>query len=144
MKNIIVKVKKLHPDAKIPDKKHPEDAGYELYALGNYVVEDEQASLVATGIAIEIPKGYVGIVKEKSGRAISGIEVHAGVIDSNYRDEVKVVVTTRDTKSPAVIRSGEKVAQILYIEQVQAEHLVVEELSKEGDRGGGFGSTGLV
>jgi len=82
-----LKIKRLSKDALLPQKKYPNDAGYDLYANGDYWLAPKEELIIPLGIAIEIPDGYVGIIKEKSG--IENLIVGAGVIDSGFRGELK-------------------------------------------------------
>ncbi|MEM1634296.1 MAG: dUTP diphosphatase, partial [Nanopusillaceae archaeon] len=87
-----LKVKKLVKEAKLPERKREGDAGLDLYCIEDVIIKPKEIKLVSTGIAIEIPKGYFGLIKDRSGLATKGLHVLAGVIDENYRGEVKVVL----------------------------------------------------
>jgi dUTP pyrophosphatase len=109
--------------------------------------------LVGTGISMEIPKGYVGLIWPRSGLAVKkGVDVFAGVIDSGYRGEIKVCLFNSSNHSHLGIQKGDRVAQILFqevpkITMVEVEDLMVEVglpyESKNSQRGvSGFGSSG--
>lgn len=114
----------------------------DLFACEETVVHQGDRVLVGTGVAMEIPDGYVGLIWDKSGLSNNhGLKTLGGVIDAGYRGEVKVGLVNLSDKDYTV-RAGEKVAQML-IQKV--EHVAIEEVPELSDtsRGdGGFGSTG--
>jgi len=139
---MILKIKKLHPDAKIPHYAHHDDAGFDLFSLETFKVKVGERVMVPTGIAMEIPEGFVGLVWDKSGLAVKhGINTIAGVVDSSYRGEV-VVALVNNGESDYTFEKGHKVAQMIIQKKETVEFEEVKELSntKRGD--GGFGSTG--
>lgn len=142
-----IAIKKLDAEAKVPSYAHGTDAGMDLYYFGEDVVLGAGArGVFATGIAIAIPRQYVGLIWDKSGIAASaGIKVMGGVIDAGYRGEIKVCLLNT-TNVPYVISSGNKVAQML-IQPVVNPHIEIVDgdlPAAEDERGdGGFGSTGL-
>ena len=138
-----VKIKKLHKDAIIPSYAKPGDAGMDLTAVN--VSFDEFDNLVCeTGIAVEIPKGYVGLVFPRS--SISKYALHlrnsVGVIDSGYRGEI--LVKFGYAAEQLIYKKDDKIAQLVIIPYPQVTFEEVEELS-ETERGkGGFGSTTIA
>ena len=120
------------------------DAGYDLYTIEACRVEPGRRALVDTGLHLEIPPGYVGLVKDRSSVASAGIHTLAGVIDSAYRGELKVLIVNL-SGSPYQIRVGQKIAQLLVV-PVYAEAIEYVDSLREltgSERGaGGFGSTG--
>lgn len=134
-------VERLTPEAKLPQKAHAGDAGYDLYASGYYSIPPYGQALVATGIKLAIPNGQVGLIWDKSGVAFGGIKTMGGVIDSNYRGEVKVIVKNLSEEIFNIV-PGQKIAQILI--QTISELVVTEEkIDDLTERAtGGFGSTG--
>ncbi len=136
-------VKKLHPDAIMPTRANPTDAGFDLYALDDSVAWPRKRVLVQTGIAMAIPEGHVGLIWPRSGLAVKhGIDVMAGVVDSGYRGEIKVLLQNTDPDLVHKIHKGDRIAQILIQPIVAPELVEVDDLG-ETDRGaGGFGSTG--
>ncbi len=138
----IIKVKKLHPDAKMPRYAHQGDAGLELYALNSCIIKPGVVEKIATGIAIEMPHGYVGLIWDKSGLATSNnLKVMGGVIDSGYTGEYLVGMINLSTQDYAV-EKGQKIAQLLIQPIIQVHPVETDEILTE--RGGnGFGSTGL-
>lgn len=91
-----MRYKALKPDAKINSPKEG-DAGYDLFALSYKWNTKGCCYEVSTGVAVEIPKGHVGIIKDRSGQALMSVQTHGGVIDSSYRGEVIVFISTRDS-----------------------------------------------
>jgi dUTP pyrophosphatase len=137
-----IRVKKLHPEAKLPTYAHPGDAGMDVYALEEMEVLPGQVVKVRSGIAMEIPEGYVGLCWTKSGLANNHkIKISSGVIDSGYRGEVLLGVINLGLE-PYTFKKGDKVLQML-IQPVERPELVeAEELSDTSRGEGGFGSTG--
>ncbi|MBR2339537.1 MAG: dUTP diphosphatase [Clostridia bacterium] len=141
-----VNVKKLDPNAIIPTYGTEFAAGADLYALTEGTVEltPNETKLIKTGIAMEIPKGYVGLVYARSGLACKRGLAPAnkvGVIDADYRGEIMVALHNHSDKI-ASIENGERIAQMVIAPFITADYNEVEELS-DTDRGaGGFGSTG--
>ena len=115
---------------------------YDLRAANENVIPPGERMLVDTGFAWEIPPGMVGMVRPRSGLAVrEGLHVLAGVIDSDYRDEVKVLlVNLGDT--PIEIRAGDRIAQMVLV-PFHGDELTVTDDLDDIERGGGFGSTGL-
>lgn len=137
-----IKIKKLHKDAVIPTKAHTTDAGYDLYAASSSVDKDYNI-VYGTGVAVEIPTGYVGLVFPRSSIASKDIMLSnsVGVIDSGYRGEImaKFKRVTGDFDSYQV---GDRIAQLIIIPYPEVTFVEVDELS-ESDRGeGGYGSSG--
>jgi dUTP pyrophosphatase len=141
---IEVAVRRLHPDAVVPSQAYEGDAGLDLAACEEVVLEPGERATVATGIAVEIPEGYAGFVQPRSGLAARhgiGVVNSPGLIDSGYRGEVRVVLLNTDRSAPFTVERGMRVAQLV-VAPVAAVRLVeVTELtaSARGDRG--FGSS---
>lgn len=137
-----IKVKKLHPDAIIPNIAHEGDAGFDLYTIDDVIVEPGQRAQVPVGLAFEIPLGYVGLIWDKSGLSHKGgIKTLGGVLDSGYRGELKVGIINLSSEK-YIFEKGHKIAQML-IQKVESP--IFEEVLELSDtiRGeGGFGSTG--
>ncbi|MCK4635933.1 MAG: dUTP diphosphatase [Candidatus Moranbacteria bacterium] len=138
-----LQIKKNHLDAKIPKYTIEGDAGLELYSLQDVSLFPDERKIVKTGISMKIPKSYVGLIWDKSGIAVKGgIKTMGGVIDSNYRGEVGVILKNL-SDDIYEIKKGDKIAQML-IQKVECS--IIEEVDEldETERGdGGFGSTGL-
>ena len=137
-----MKVRKLNPEAKIPSYAHPGDAGMDLYALDEVLVPVGKVARIRTGIAIEIPTGYVGLCWDKSGLSMnSGIKVLAGVVDSSFRGELVLAVINLGGED-YTFKKGDKVMQML-IQPVESPEIVeANELSDTARGEKGFGSTG--
>ena len=134
-----VKIKKLHPDAVIPAYAKPGDAGMDLTAVS--VSHDDFGNICyGTGLAFEIPEGYVGLITSKSGLMLSGI-TSRGTIDSSYRGSIRAVLYNSGSEA-VKFEKGRKITQLVIVPCLLPEIELVNELS-ETDRGdGGFGSTG--
>lgn len=139
---MIFRIKKLHKDAKIPHYAHHDDAGFDLFSSGDFKVKVGERIAVPTGIAMEIPEGYVGLIWDKSGLAINhGIKTIAGVVDSTYRGEVLVgVINFGD--GDYIFEKGHKIAQMLIQKKERVDFEEVKELSGTIRGDGAFGSTG--
>jgi dUTP pyrophosphatase len=134
-----IKIKKLHKDAVIPTKAHATDAGCDLYATSCHY--DNGLIIYGTGIAVEIPEGYVGLVFPRSSIANTHLTLSnsVGVIDSGYRGEVMAKFRKGGSRGYNV---GERIAQLIILPYPEVVFEEAEELS-ESDRGtGGYGSSG--
>lgn len=139
-----LEVKKLHPEANLPTKANPADAGLDLYALDVTEVPAYGSRLVSTGIAVSIPEGWCGVIKSRSSVALKqSLEVGAGVIDSGYTGEVKVLLRNHSEKIKWLNQS-DRIAQLLILPVPKVNVIQVDEFSQVvGDRGdGAFGSSG--
>ena len=135
-------IKRLHPDAKIPSYAHAGDAGMDLFAPESVTIAPGERKTIGTGLAFEVPDGYVGLLWDKSGLSHKhGIKSFGGVLDSGYRGELFAgVMNLSDT--PYTFEKGHKIIQLLIQKIEQPEIVEITELS-ESDRGaGGLGSTG--
>ncbi len=140
-----VKVKKLVNSAIIPTFGSVESAGGDLYNAGDDVaISPSETVLIGTGLAVEIPEGYVGLVYARSGLASKcGLAPanKVGVIDSDYRGEIKVALFNHSKETRTVLK-GERIAQMVIAPYLKVEYEEVEELSSTKRGEGGFGSTG--
>lgn len=137
----ILKVEKINPLAKLPQRAHEGDAGYDLYANDYYSIAPYGHALISTGIKMAIPAGYVGLIWDKSGLASEGIKTMGGVIDSSYRGEIKVIIKNLGENIYNIV-PGQKIAQILiqkFSSMEISEENINDETSRQTD---GFGSTG--
>lgn len=135
-----IQFKKLHPDAKAPSRAHPTDAGFDLYALRTWKV-GVSPQTCGTGVAVAIPDGYVGILKERSSIRDRGLVLSGGVIDAGYTGEIMATFHKLDEFSREY-EPGEKCCQLLIIPCPQFEMQEVNELPKSERGEKGFGSTG--
>lgn len=144
---MIVKVKKLDDRAILPTYGSAYAAGADLYALiegESLMVGAGETVLVRTGLSVEIPEGYVGLIYARSGLATKKGLAPAnkvGVIDSDYRGEVKVALFNQSGEDQIVL-AGERVAQLVIAPYLAVEYEEAEELSSTVRGEGGFGSTG--
>ena len=137
-----IEVKKLHKDAKIPVRAHHDDAGMDLFCLEEVLLLPGERQAVATGIALGIPSGFVGLIWDKSSVPFTyGVKTMGGVVDSQYRGEIKVLLINL-TQENVTFTPGTKIAQML-IQPVALPGIEEVEILDETIRGEqGFGSTG--
>jgi dUTP pyrophosphatase len=139
-----VKIKKLHPDAKIPSYAKDGDAGMDLTATCRF--EDESGNMVyATSLAFEIPKGYVGLLFPRSSNSKKDLYLtnHVGVIDSGYRGEIMFKYRLSIGKgNPKIYDIGDRIGQLIIIPYPQIEFEEVSKLSDTERGTGGYGSSG--
>ena len=141
-----IRVKKLHPQAILPTYGSAEAAGADLYAFleADVTISPGQTVLIPTGLAMELPKGYAGLIYARSGLGVKRGLAPAnkvGVIDSDYRGEFMVALHNHGAV-PQTIRQGDRIAQLLITPVITPGFTEVSTLS-DTDRGmGGFGSTG--
>lgn len=125
-----IKVKKLHKDAKLPTHGHPGDAGVDFYAVETVTFAPGAQERVHTGIAIEIPEGYVGLIWDKSSISFNlGLKVFGGVIDAGYRGEIIMCLLNSSSKE-VVLEKGHKIAQMIIQKFEHCDILKVNELSE--------------
>ena len=135
-------VKRLVQDATLPTRGSSGAVGYDLYSIDEVVVSPSQRALVGTGVAVILPMNVYGRVAPRSGLAVKhGIQVGAGVVDPDYRGEIKVVLFNQCDKD-FEIKKGDRIAQLV-LERCETPDVREIESLDETDRGsGGFGSTG--
>lgn len=158
------KVMLLNPQAKLPTRSSPASAGLDLsydgryaqlWTVGNVPGEDgvhQPAPLIhirpgervilSTGVAIQPPQGYYSRVAPRSGMAVKGFDVSAGVIDADYTGEIKVILSLHIAALPATISTGDRIAQLIFEKCSLAELIQVNALDMTTRQDGGFGSTG--
>ena len=166
---IEIPIELCHENAKIPTYANIGDAGLDIYALDDYTIMPGETMLIPTGFKVAVPKGYELQVRPKSGRALKTklrVANTPGTIDSGYRDEVGVIVENIEAPikdieytfakngqpiiksiehgKPFYIEKGSKFAQLVLNEIPTAHFFKVKDINaEEGNRGGGFGSSGL-
>ncbi|HEY0320614.1 MAG TPA: dUTP diphosphatase [Pyrinomonadaceae bacterium] len=133
---------RLHTAAKLPTRGSLYSAGLDLYSVENHLIPARGRASVRTGLAVAIPHGFYGRVAPRSGLAVRhGLDVLAGVIDSDYRGEI-ICALINQGDEPLEIEAGMRVAQLIIEAIATPEPIWSEDLS-ETERGhGGFGSTG--
>ena len=141
-----VKIKKLNENATIPTYGTGYSAGADLYALLDSTVEiaPHETTFIHTGISVEIPEGYCGLIFARSSMgAKRGLAPanKVGVIDADYRGEIMVTLHNH-SEIPATVAPGERIAQIAIVPFLKAEFEEADELSDTVRGEGGFGSTG--
>lgn len=141
----MIKIMKIDPDAILPSKAHPTDAGYDLYAVQTLTIQPGESALVGTGIAMALPTATEAQVRPRSGIALKHqvtVLNAPGTIDADYRGEVKVILINHGRVS-FQIEKGMKIAQMV-IAPVLATQLSEASSLDDTQRGeGGFGSSGM-
>lgn len=135
------KLRRLGIDFSAP---RPGDAGYDLFAVAGCRISPGDRVLVETGLHLEVPDGFVGLVKDRSSLALAGLHTVAGVIDSAYRGELKVLLLNLADET-LHIRARQRIAQLIVVPVYSAPVVFVEsldELTKTERGAAGFGSTG--
>lgn len=129
-----------------PQRETDGSAGYDLRAVcvgGSTIIAPGERKLIDTGFAWEIPEGMVGLVRPRSGMAVrQGVDVLAGVIDSDYRGEVKVLLLNTGD-DPVKINTDDRIAQMVVVPFHGSELVEVNDLDDSERGAGGFGSTGV-
>lgn len=139
----MLKVKKIVSHAIIPDKAHAGDLGYDLFAADQASIHAGETKLVPTGISIQFPEGYGGLLRDRSSVATKrGLFTVAGVIDNGYTGEI-LVALHNSTEGFQTIYRGDKIAQLILVPTVDFKVELVDEITSNDGRGeNGFGSTG--
>lgn len=141
-----IKIKRIHPDAKLPVYAHgpAEDAGMDLRSVEEITILPAQTYAVSTGLSIELPPGYEAQIRPRSGLAFKHsitIPNSPGTIDPAYRGEIKVILLNLGG-APFVIQSGDRIAQLV-ITKYEAIEWSEADLSDTQRGQGGFGSSGV-
>jgi dUTP pyrophosphatase len=139
-----VEIRRLDVDLPLPRYARAGDAGLDLRAARDVALERGERALVETGVAVAIPPGWAGLVLPRSGLALRhGVTVlnAPGLIDAGYRGEIKVVLINHGA-ARAVVRRGERIAQLVIQPVGRAELIEVDALPPSERGTGGFGSTG--
>ena len=143
---ISVNIKRLDNNVELPRYAYPGDAGLDLRASKAVDIKPFQRVLIPTGLAIALPDGYAGFVQPRSGMAFKqGLSIvnTPGLIDSQYRGELKIIAINLDPDEVIHIECGERVAQLV-IQQVPTVKLIEVDELYDTERGiGGFGSSGV-
>jgi dUTP pyrophosphatase len=141
MQKISVKFKKLHPDAVTPFYGSEEAAGFDLHSLIDLELKPNEVKVIPTGLALEIEPGYCWQFWGRSGLASKGIHPSGGLIDSDYRGELKVILNNISSQTYN-IKKGERIVQVVPVPTVRVDFHESTELSETKRGQGGFGSTG--
>ena len=158
---ININVKRIHPDAIIPDFAHDTDTGADLYTCEDIILLAKEKGIAKTGLVFELPLGWGFQVRNKSGNTVKGvpvkvvdgkeikeiradITVYLGTVDQGYRNEVGIMVKNEED-FPIIIPKETKLAQMVLEKIQQCTFTEVEEVNNDTSRGlGGFGSTGTT
>lgn len=133
---------KLDKGAFAPESAHEADAGYDLRTPHDVFIPAGKFAIIDTGVHMAIPKGYVGILKSKSGLNVRDHLTGTGTIDSGYTGSIQVKLDSRAKVGGKQFRRGDKIIQIVLLPIIKPEIELVDKL-EETERGdGGFGSTG--
>lgn len=137
-----IKIEKLNPNAKMPVFAHKGDAGADLFTTEEIILKPGERKIAPTGLKMEIPDGYVGLVWDKSGVSNKkGIKTLGGVLDSIYRGEILIGLVNIGSEEQK-FDVGDKIAQMI-IQKYEEPEFVEEKIESETERGTGvFGSTG--
>jgi dUTP pyrophosphatase len=140
-----VQLKMLDAGLEAPSYAHPGDAGADLRAREDVVLEPGERRLVPTGVSIALPNGYVALIHPRSGLATKhGLTVvnAPGTVDAGYRGEIAVTLLNTDREKAIELRRGDRIAQMVIQRVEYAQFVAVAELSDSVRGDGGFGSTG--
>lgn len=142
----VLRVQRLGPHAQLPARQHTDDAGFDLVAAEPVELAPAGGrAVVGTGVAVELPPGWSGLVCPRSGLAARhgiGVVNGPGVIDEGYRGELRVVLVNHDPAEPFTIARGDRIAQLVLIPTFPGAVEEVAELASAGRSSAGFGSTG--
>jgi dUTP pyrophosphatase len=138
-------VRRLRDEAVLPERAYPGDAGLDLVACEQVLIEPGARAVVGTGLAVAIPDGHAGLVVPRSGLAARhgiGIVNAPGLVDAGYRGELRVVLVNTDRSQSFTVEPGMRIAQLVIVPVALPAPVGVDELP-ETERGvAGFGSTG--
>lgn len=130
----------LSDDAIMPSRAHPADAGLDLYSTATLTIPPFGAGFIDTGVHVEIPAGYVGMLTSKSSLMKKGI-TSRGTIDCGYTGSIKAVLINH-SQCEFEVKKGQKITQLVLMPIITPELEVVEDLEETERGAGGFGSTG--
>jgi len=139
--------RRLDPDAVLPERAHPNDAGFDLRSIEDVEVGPGERAMIGTGVAVAIPDGHAGLVLPRSGLASKhGLTLAnaPGLIDPGYRGEVICSVVNLDPHDSVKIARGDRIAQLAVVEVPELRPRWVDELPPSSRGEGGFGSTGTT
>lgn len=159
---IEIPIKLLSSDAKIPTKAHEIDAGFDLYSVQNIDIVSGQIAKIQTGITVNIPPGYVGLIQDKSSVGSKGLKVFGGVIDAGYTGEIIVClgnmtscvqyyheklggqepIKSQYLETTLNIIKGQKIAQLVIVPLPRVKFVQVDSLEQTERSDKGFGSSG--
>ena len=136
-----MKIKKMGGhNLPIPAQKTSGSAGYDLQAVDDVIIGNNEQAIISTGYAFDLPDLSVGIIKDRSSLAMRGLCVLGGVIDCDYTGEIKVII--RNLGSTYAIKSGDRIAQLVVTNYIKSDLTLVDNLDNTNRGDNGFGSTG--
>jgi len=138
--------RRLDPDAILPERAHPGDAGFDLRSIEDVEVGPGDRAMVRTGLAVAIPDGHAGLMLPRSGLASKhGLTLAnaPGLIDAGYRGELICAIVNLDREESVKIAQGDRIAQLMVVEVPDVRPAWVEQLPPSSRGEGGFGSTGM-
>lgn len=139
-----IQIKKLNKLAGVPSKSSENDAGYDISSCEDTTIQPMSRQLVKTGISISIPAGYYGHISDRSGMALKhGAHCLGKIIDPSFRGEIGIILYNTDMYAPIQIKTGQRIAQIIFKKYENVNFLETEEdldSTKRGEKG--FGSSG--
>jgi dUTP pyrophosphatase len=141
---IELQITRLREDAVVPERAYDGDAGLDLAACEQVVLEPGERATVGTGLAVAIPPGHAGFVQPRSGLAARhgiGVVNSPGLIDAGYRGELRVVLLNTDMRDRFTVEPGMRIAQLVVLELPQVELVEVAELPSSERGARGFGSS---
>lgn len=134
---------KVENGAKIPVRSNPTDAGADLFSVESLMIHPGERKTIGTGVSLEIPEGFYARVAPRSGLASKhGVDVLAGVVDSSYRGEIKVVLLNTDKHNTFHVEKGDRIAQIIFESHFNFPFVQTDDLGESQRGSGGFGSSG--
>lgn len=136
-----LKIKMLKEGAHAPERGNSGDLGYDLFSAERIEIPKGAMRLVKTGIAVQFPEGWGGIIKDRSSMAMKRLTTSAGVIDEGYRGEIGVLISNH-SDADVTIDAGGKIAQMVPVQVTDWNVSVVENLDDTERGEGGYGSTG--
>ena len=132
----------LDEGAKMPTRAHADDAGLDLYSRENRVIFPHSSATFDTGVHVEIPRGYAGMIKSKSGLNVKYGLTSEGVLDCGYTGSIRVKLYNHSAEAYTVA-AGDKISQLVIMPIIAPELELVKDFGTETERGAnGFGSTG--
>ena len=139
----MLRMKHLHPDARSFARKSTFAAGHDIYSLEEAVVPARGSALLSTGVAIQLPENTYGQIAPRSGLSVKGIDVGAGIIDEDYRGEIKVLLRNQSDED-LLLQKHERIAQMLVLPVVYPLVVTTNELDDSVRGETGFGASGKM
>ena len=139
-----LKIVKTHPDAKTPTYATEHSSGMDLYSTEHYIIHPQETVKIDIGLRLDIPVGYEGQIRGRSGLASKGILAHIGTIDCDFKGNICVILYN-STKNFYEIFKGDRVGQLIIVpvlHQISVKEISLDELTKTERGENGFGSSG--